>query len=108
MLKEIKMLLDLDGDSKDQLLSTLISLKSRKLVAALGEDITKVPTALDYIVVELVVNHYNRLGSEGIASESIDSISKTYNSTLADELVPYESDISRYLDSRYYGKFRLL
>lgn len=102
MIKQIKVLLNISNDAKDILLNTLISLKSRKLNAALGSE--TVPVSLEYIVIELVINHYNRLGSEGIAAESVEGISKTYNDA-ANELDPYRGDIAKYLNTST-GKFR--
>lgn len=102
MIKQIKVLLNISNDAKDALLNTLISLKSRKLTAALGSE--TVPVSLEYIVIELVINHYNRLGSEGLAAESVEGISKTYTDA-ANELDPYRGDIAKYLDS-FTGKFR--
>ncbi len=102
MIKQIKVLLNISNDEKDILLNTLISLKSRKLNAALGSE--TVPVSLEYIVIELVINHYNRLGSEGIAAENVEGISKTYTDA-ANELDPYRGDIAKYLNT-YTGKFR--
>ena len=102
MLEQIKVLLNLQDDTKDTLLDALITLKSRKLIAALGGD--EVPTELDYIIIELVINHYNRLGSEGLAAESIEGISRTYSDS-AMELEPYKEAIAKSLNASA-GKFR--
>ena len=104
MKEDIKVLLNVYD--KDDLLDTLISLKSRKLLAALGDNSAIVPIPLEYIVVETVINHYNRLGSEGLASESVEGISKAYTDT-ARELEPYTDAINKYLNE-YHGKFRMI
>lgn len=103
MLKQIKVLLNIQDISRDSLLDTLINLKSRKLNAAL--EVAKTPEALEYIVVELVINHYGRLGSEGLASESVEGISRTYIDTV-NELEPYAAEIRKFLNSST-GKFKV-
>lgn len=105
MLRQIKVLLNLtDIVEKDKLLKTLISLKSRKLQAALNSETT--PVELEYIVIELVINHYNRLGSEGITARSVEGILTNYADS-ANELEPYDTAITKYLNKET-GKFRFL
>lgn len=108
MKEDIKVLLNIHylDESQDNLLDTLISLKSRKLIMALGDDSKEVPKPLEYIVVETVINHYNRLGSEGLASESVEGISRAYTDT-ANELESYTAAIDKYLN-KYHGKFRMI
>lgn len=104
MKEDIKALLNISwiDESQDNLLDTLISLKSRKLNGALGCETT--PVELEYIVIELVVNHYNRLGSEGVSIRSVEGISTHYADS-ANELEPYNAAIARYLN-KSIGKFR--
>lgn len=104
ILEQVKLLLNINDDSKDSLLNTLITLKSSKLSAALGSD--AIPEQLGYIVVELVINHYNKLGSEGLEAESVEGISKTYSNN-ANELAPYADDIRRHVNATT-GKFRFI
>jgi hypothetical protein len=102
MIKTIKVLLNIKGTEKDNLLNTLISLKSGKVTAALHSE--TVPAALEYVIIELVINHYNKLGSEGLSAESVEGISRTYIDS-ANELEPYASVFGKYLNSRT-GMFR--
>lgn len=102
MLRQIKVLLNLQDTSKDRLLETLISLKGRKLNSALGSEST--PVDLEYIVIELVINHYNRLGSEGIAARSIEGISTNFVDS-SRELDPYVDVIAKSLNKKS-GQFR--
>lgn len=102
MLRQIKVLLNLEDNKKDKLLETLISLKGRKLNGALGSE--NVPVELEYIVIELVVNHYNRLGSEGVMTRSVEGISTSFADS-AKELEPYEDAIAKFLN-KTSGQFR--
>lgn len=95
MLEQIKLLLNVEGDAEDSLLNALISLKSQRLKLALSSEV--VPASLQYIVIELVIAHYNKLGSEGLAAESVEGISRTYMNDGVDELTPYKDTIDLYL-----------
>lgn len=58
---------------------------------------TEIPLQLEYIVDEATIRRFNRIGSEGMKSESVEGHSVTYID--GDELAPYESVIKGYLDS---------
>ena len=58
---------------------------------------TEIPLELEYIVEEATIRRFNRIGSEGMKSESVEGHSVTYID--GDELAPYESAIVAYLDS---------
>lgn len=58
---------------------------------------TEIPLELEYIVEEATIRRFNRIGSEGMKSESVEGHSVTYIDE--DELAPYESAIVAYLDS---------
>ena len=67
--------------------------------------ISAVPTELEYIVEELTIARFNRLGSEGISSENLDGHSATYEDI---NLFSYEADISAYLTQKLQGTFKFL
>ncbi len=58
---------------------------------------TEVPLELEYIVDEATIRRFNRIGSEGMKSESVEGHSVTYIDE--DELAPYESAIVAYLEA---------
>ena len=58
---------------------------------------TEVPLEIEYIVEEATIRRFNRIGSEGMKSESVEGHSVTYLDE--DELAPYESAIVAYLDA---------
>lgn len=105
MLDDIKLLLGIskEDESTDSLLNTLISLKSQRLKLALSSEV--IPLSLEYIIIELVIAHYNKLGSEGLAAESVEGISRTYSNDGVDELTPYREAIDIFL-GKSSGKFR--
>ena len=59
-------------------------------------DETEIPLSLEYVVDEATIRRFNRIGSEGMKSESIEGHSVTYLDE--DELAPYESAINDYLE----------
>ena len=59
---------------------------------------TEVPIELEYIVDEATIRRFNRIGSEGMKSESVEGHSVTYIDE--DELAPYESAIVAYLEAQ--------
>ena len=58
---------------------------------------TEIPAELEYIVDEATIRRFNRIGSEGMKSESVEGHSVTYLDE--DELAPYESVIVAYLEA---------
>src|SRR5699024_48265 len=59
---------------------------------------TEIPLELEYIVEEATIRRFNRIGSEGMKSESVEGHSVTYID--GDELAPYESAIVAYLEAQ--------
>ena len=55
-----------------------------------------IPAQLEYIVDEATILRFNRVGSEGMKSESVEGHSVTYD--MSDVLDPYESAINDYLE----------
>src|SRR5690625_3382690 len=58
---------------------------------------TEIPLELEYIVDEATILRFNRIGSEGMKSESVEGHSVTYD--MGDVLDLYESAIQDYLES---------
>src|SRR5690625_4296727 len=94
MKDRIKTMLGIEDDLQDDVLDVLISNVSSHLKSLLGKDI---PERLEFIVEEITVRRFNRLGTEGMQSESVEGHSVTFYD-LRDEFTPYESIISAYKD----------
>lgn len=106
MKSRVKTLLNISvaDASRDGLIDTLINLSEQKVLPLINAD--SIPISLEFIVVEMVINRFNRLGSEGINSETVEGIAKTYNS-LGNELEPYMAYINEY-NKASKAKFRFL
>ena len=78
MLDKIKLLLHKEDDeSVDELLLTLISLCKDE--AYIYCNLEQYDEALDYIVIQMVIERFNRIGSEGLVSQSSSGVSAQYN-----------------------------
>lgn len=95
MLERIKTLLDIEDSLQDDVLNIIIDNVSSHLKALLDSD--EIPEQLDFIVEEITIRRFNRLGTEGMQSESVEGHSVTFYD-LRDEFTPYESIISAYKD----------
>lgn len=74
---DVKMLLGMEGDAQDGMLDTIIqSVQSRLRVLLGGAD--TIPEQLAYIVTEVAVIRYNRIGSEGMSSHTVEGESISY------------------------------
>lgn len=84
MLENIKLLLNIQDNSKDNLLSYLISNAKQKILTYTNQ--TEILPSMEYIVDELVILRYNKLGSEGLQSESFSGVSQTFNQDIPQDI----------------------
>lgn len=98
-LDTIKSLLGVDNPQVGTIFSMIRSRLHRRLSRDLddGELIATGLVDLDYILIEVTIERYNRIGSEGAESESVDGHSVKY--IKGDPLAGYEHDIVAYIDS---------
>lgn len=97
-LEEVRLLLGITTNVKDDLLSLLIKNATTQVLSYLtipDDLILVVPDELSYIVSELVVIRYNRIGSEGLTNESVEGYSATYS----DDMTNYILAINSYLNT---------
>lgn len=92
MLDRIKTLLELEDDRQDPWLEIQIENVSNALSAKIGQE---VPNELNYIIEDITIRRYNRIGSEGMKAEwAGDHKVEFYD--LDDEFKPYEDVINGY------------
>ena len=85
MLEKIKLLLNANDDSLDELILTLISLCKEE--AYVYCNLPEYDSKLDFIVIQMVIERYNRIGSEGATSQSSSGVSMNYDSFYSDKVV---------------------
>lgn len=109
MLDKLKLLLGLKGENDeglDELLSLIISSATSRLKILLGG--IEPPESMDYIILEVSVIRYNKIGSEGFSSHTVEGESMSFND---DDFSSYKGEIQSYLDSlkeSTKGKVRFL
>lgn len=89
IIDDVKTLLEIEDTRQDGVLSLIISNVSSHLKALLGQEI---PPELEFIVTEITIRRFNRIGTEGMKSESVEGHSITFYD-LEDEFKPYEKII---------------
>ena len=87
MLDKIKLLLSQMNDDNDELLSTLIALCKEE--AYIYCNLEEYDEKLDFIVIQMVIERYNRIGSEGATSQSFSGMSTSYDSFYSDKVVRF-------------------
>lgn len=78
LLDRIMLLLGVDED-KQPLVEEIISLVATPVLLYLG--IEELPVELEYIVIELAVARYNRIGAEGYLEEKNDNVQNKFYET---------------------------
>lgn len=91
-LEDVKTLLSITDNEQDKLIEKIIKNTEKRLVNMLPDGANNVPDELSYIVEDVAIKRYNRIGAEGMSSESIDGRSSTFQESDFDE---YLSDIER-------------
>lgn len=78
MLEKLKLLLNISGDDSDELIKLLIKLCKEEAYVYCNLD--EYDEILDYVVIQMVIERYNRIGSEGTTAQSSSGASATYDS----------------------------
>ena len=97
MLENLKMMLGIapENTDKDALLKQLISLATARLKGLLGG--VEPPESLDYIILEVSIKRFNRIGSEGLSSHSVEGESLSFSN---DDFAEFTEDIKTFLTSQ--------
>ncbi|QTJ54272.1 phage head-tail connector protein [Dolosigranulum pigrum] len=101
MLTKVKTLLGIKDYQQDVLLELIIELTRDQLLALLGRE--DVPEEIQFIVVEVAVKRFNRLGSEGMSSEAIEGHTMQY---YASDFEQYDALINRFKLADKFGDGR--
>ena len=106
MLDEIKIILGIADNALDSQLNIIIANTKARMKMLLGG--LDVPEKLNYVVTEVSVKRFNRIGSEGITSHTVEGESMSFTD---DDFAEFAGDIQAYLDSvaaAKKGKVRFL
>lgn len=84
MLDKLKLLLNIPDDTQDELLQVLISLCKDEAFNYCN--LPEYSTKLDGAVIQMVIERYNRIGSEGATQQSSSGVSITYDSFYSEKV----------------------
>ena len=103
LLNRVKVLLGISNNDNEELLREIIEITKSKILSYVNE--AELPKELEFVLVELSIQRYNKIGSEGIASESIDGKSVSYEA----DFEGYKHYLDDYISKNSISKgFRLI
>ena len=94
MLEDVKALLGIDSNDLDSKLTILIKLVNSRLKSRLGG--IDVPEELEHIVTEVTIIRFNKIGSEGLETHTVEGESQHFGTNIFSE---FEDEIQSYLNS---------
>ena len=101
LLNRIKTLLQINDN--DKLIYEIVEITKEKILNYINEK--ELPKELEFILIELSIERYNRIGSEGIASENVDGKNVSYE----DSFENYKTYLDDYIFKNGKNKgFKLL
>lgn len=106
MLENLKLMLGITDTSMDTKLKLIISGVTERLKLLLGG--VEPPESLDYIIREVSIIRFNKIGSEGMASHSVEGESQTFTEN---DFAGFMDDIQAFLETQKEsarGKVRFL
>ena len=101
LLNRIKTLLNIEGN--ENLIYEIVNITEAKILNYINA--SEMPKELEFVLIELAIQRFNRIGSEGISSESIDGKSVSYD----DDFIGYKHYLDDYISRNSVKKgYRLL
>lgn len=93
-LENVKLMLGLENKThRDSVIQNIVTNVEKRLKVMIGK--TTIPTDLDFVVEEIAIIRYNRIGGEGYSQESVEGHSITYGT---DDFAAYMSIIVKFID----------
>lgn len=91
LLNRIKTLLQINDN--DELIYEIVEITKEKILNYINQE--ELPKELEFILIELAIERFNKIGSEGIASESIDGKNVSYDDSFENYKVYLDDYIFR-------------
>ena len=94
--ENVKTLAGVQDNLQDAVIDLIIKNIEARLKIWLKQqtEMNEIPEELTFIIEELAINRFNRLGSEGMTSESVEGHSVSFSEN---DLVPYLSILKTYI-----------
>lgn len=103
IIEQVKTLLGISDDLQDNLLLVIQMLTESHFKAYSKQD--NIPENLNYIIVEVMVKRFNRIGSEGMSSQTVEGLSTAFE---LDDFAEYGKVIHRQFASDFQAGFKAL
>ena len=104
LLNRIKVLLGITNNDNEELLREIIEITKSKILSYINE--IEIPIELEFVLVELSIKRFNRIGSEGFTSETVDGKTMSYEES---EFEGYEKYLDDYICKNNINKgFKLI
>lgn len=104
LLNRVKVLLGITNNDNTELLNEIIELTKSKILSYINE--TEIPIELEFVLVELSIKRFNRIGSEGFTSETVDGKTMSYEES---EFEGYKKYLDDYICKNNINKgFKLI
>ena len=94
-LEEVRLLLGLTDNLQDKALESIVTITTQRLLNRLHGAPEAVPPELSYIVTEVSIARFNRLGSEHLKSDSAEEHTMTWYDN-DDMFLPFHAEIERW------------
>lgn len=95
MLETLKTLLGIENNDLDVKLIAILNATEQRLKLLIGA--SEVPKELEYIVIDVAIARFNKIGSEGLSAHSVEGESMTF---AGNDFAGYMDDIQAYIDSQ--------
>lgn len=99
MLENIKLLLGINDNGIDGKLSVIIDTVTARLSLLLGG--IELPVSMEHIVQEVSIARFNRIGSEGMSSHTVEGETVSFTD---DDFAPFAAEIQAFLDLQAESK----
>lgn len=103
IIEQVKALLGISDDLQDNLLSVIQTLTEAHFKAYSNQD--DIPDKLTYIIVEVMVKRFNRIGSEGMKTQKVEGLDMEF---ALDDFAEYDKVIKRQFASNFEAGFKML
>ncbi|HAR6087717.1 TPA: phage head-tail connector protein [Staphylococcus pseudintermedius] len=94
-LDKVKKRIGIEDHLQDKLLNEIVTNVVDELKLRLPKEQAFIPQPLYFIVIEVAVKRYNKVGSEGMVSESVEGRSMSYEE---DDFKQYDGFINKFFD----------
>lgn len=85
ILKQVKELKGITDTVQDSQINALIDLTEQALLSHLPDGTTEIPDKFGYVVTDITVKRYNRLGAEGLKKKSVEGLTLEFSDSDFDQ-----------------------